>query len=99
MDLDAIETRISQASQRPWRRHGADVEDARGNRILVGRDGDSVVREQADRDAELVAHAPSDLAELVDEVHRLRAELRAREEGAVHGSYMPSNYAPSFDED
>jgi hypothetical protein len=99
MDLDAIEARMARTSARPWYRHGANIDDAGGNRIFDGRDGDAEVRQQADRDAEMVAHAPTDVAELIDEVRRLRTELHAREQGNVHGSHMPSNYAASFDED
>jgi hypothetical protein len=67
MDLEAIAARLAKASAGPWRRHGADVfaADSSGTPILVGRDGSPELRGQSDADAEFVAHARSDLEELV----------------------------------
>ncbi len=38
--------------------------------LVRGRDGSAVVRGQADADAEFIAHAPSDIAALIDFVQQ-----------------------------
>jgi len=75
LDVESIARRLAQATAGPWQRHGADVHSADGLRLFVGRDGSAELRAQADRDAEFVAHAATDIATLLDEVARLHAEL------------------------
>ncbi|MDB5066492.1 MAG: hypothetical protein JWM18_2926, partial [Chloroflexi bacterium] len=75
LDTAAIEERLRQVTPGRWARHGCDVwaEDGGGPALFVTpreRDSSSQRREQADRDAEFVAHAP-------DDVRALLAELRA----------------------
>jgi hypothetical protein len=65
MDLEAIRRRLDGASPGPWARHGCDVHAA-GSVILRGLDAGSQAREQADRDAEFVAHARQDVAALLE---------------------------------
>lgn len=72
MDLESIAARLAEATTGPWQRHGADVH-AQAGLLFTGNDGSSEVRQQADADAEFVAHAPTDIAALLDEVNRLRA--------------------------
>lgn len=74
-DVDKIARRLAQATPGPWQRHGADVHAADGTRLFKGLDGSAEARAQGDRDADLVAHAPADIAVLLDEVSRLRSEL------------------------
>ena len=77
MDYEAIAARLAEASPAPWHRHGADVyaTDGLETPILVGRDGSSEIRRQSDADAEFVAHARTDLSEL----------LRAHEQAGAFG--------------
>jgi hypothetical protein len=72
IDIEAITARLSEATSGPWHRHGADVHGGVGV-LFTGNDGSSEVRQQADADAEFVAHAPADIAALLDEIARLRA--------------------------
>jgi hypothetical protein len=67
VDYEAIAARLAKASPAPWHRHGADVHatDDLDTPILVGRDGSSEIRRQSDADAEFVAHARTDLEELL----------------------------------
>lgn len=66
-DLDAIRARLHAITPGRWVRHGADVHAAdEPTPLLRGRDGDPDVRAQSDADAEFVAHAPADLAALLD---------------------------------
>ncbi len=83
MDYEAISARLAKASLAPWHRHGADVyaTDDLGTPILVGRDGSSEIRRQSDADAEFVAHARTDLEEL------LRADDHARGQGQPGASF------------
>jgi Domain of unknown function (DUF4177) len=69
MDYDAIAARLAKASPGPWHRHGADVyaTDGLDTPILVGRDGSPEIRSQSDADAEFVAHARTDLEEVLHE--------------------------------
>ena len=68
MDTDAIRRRMTEASPGPWARHGSDVRS--GDQLLFrGRDGSAEVRQQANRDAEFVAHAREDIAALLDAVN------------------------------
>src|SRR4051794_26294879 len=64
VDLEAVRRRLDSATGGPWERHGCDVY-AGGDRLLRGRDGSSAERQQADRDAEFVAHARDDITELL----------------------------------
>ena len=66
MDIEAITARLAKASPGPWRRHGADVyADDLDTPILAGRDGSPDLRCQGDADAEFVAHARTDLEEML----------------------------------
>ncbi len=67
MDFEALAARLAEASPGPWRRHGADVyaADNSGTPILLGRDGSSEIRHPSDADADFVAHARTDLEELM----------------------------------
>lgn len=80
LDLDAIRRRAAAASPAPWTRHGADVHgsDGASGPLFVGRDGTSAVREQADRDAEFVARARTDVVALLDELDRLADKIDGR---------------------
>ncbi|MHA3701798.1 hypothetical protein ACXR2U_06405 [Jatrophihabitans sp. YIM 134969] len=65
-DIDWIRARAVAATGGPWRRHGADVwVDDSSVPLFTGRDGDASAREQADRDAEFVAHARDDVLTLL----------------------------------
>jgi hypothetical protein len=64
LDLDAIRRRVHAATPGPWQRHGCDVWAADG-RLLRGRDVDALSRNQADHDAEFVAHARHDVLALL----------------------------------
>jgi hypothetical protein len=75
--LDQILARLDAADQHSWHRHGADIRDGTGAFVFRGRDGGSEVRQQADRDAELVAHCRQDLRDLIEEVRSLREALDA----------------------
>jgi len=86
--LDQILVRLDAADQQPWHRHGADVRDGSGAVVFRGRDGGSEVREQADRDAELIVHCRQDLRDLIDEVRSLREAL---ESGQVHDAGAPAS--------
>lgn len=75
VDLDAIKARISRAKSGPWL-----LADPTTGEIYAGdvHDWDSpnwkyVGTVNDDADADLIAHAPTDLATLVGEVERLRA--------------------------
>lgn len=72
MDVEAIRQRLAEATPGPWARHGCDVHGG-GAVLLRGRDGSAEIRAQADRDADFVAHAHSDIAALLDVVDRLTA--------------------------
>ncbi|MDP9392498.1 MAG: hypothetical protein M3P89_14290 [Actinomycetota bacterium] len=71
VDVAAIRARLSAITEGPWSRHGSDVY-APGDQVPLvrGRDGSAVVRGQADADAEFIAHAPSDIAALIDFVQQ-----------------------------
>jgi hypothetical protein len=77
VDVDAVRSRLNAADQQSWYRHGADVRTGAGTVVFLGRDGGAGVREQADRDAELVVHCREDLRALIEEVEALRAVLAA----------------------
>lgn len=71
VDIAAIRARLSAITEGPWSRHGSDVYAPGDQMPLVrGRDGSAVVRAQADADAEFIAHAPSDIATLIDFVQQ-----------------------------
>ncbi len=64
--IEHIRARAAAASAGPWRRHGADVwVDGSPQPLLRGRDGSGESREQADADAEFVAHAREDIVSLL----------------------------------
>jgi flavin-dependent dehydrogenase len=77
IDLEAIKARLSAATPGPWRRDGNHRAKVRGG------DGDTLTRvvpESSDEpwsptdeaNADLIAHAPGDIAALIAEVERLR---------------------------
>jgi hypothetical protein len=75
-DIAAIEARLGQVTPGPWRRHGCDVwSDADPDQPLMvtprSRDSSSAAREQADRDAEFIAHAVEDVKALLGEIRAL----------------------------
>lgn len=84
--LDEIRARLAAATPGPWKNTGTgvnqdaewwySVEDA-GGEWVYDRAGVYACREQ---DADFIAHAPTDMAYLLDEVARLLAELRAARE-------------------
>jgi hypothetical protein len=88
MDFEAIAARLANASPGPWHRHGADVYagDDRGTPMLVGRDGSPDLRRQSDADAEFVAHARTDLEEMV----------RAHDQTSGHDQPGPSAWEYKF---
>jgi hypothetical protein len=65
-DLEQVRARAVAASEGPWQRHGSDVWAAGSSTALfTGRDGSAEVRQQADADAEFVAHARQDVVDLL----------------------------------
>jgi hypothetical protein len=57
---------VTAASEGPWQRHGSDVWAADSSTpLFVGRDGSAEARQQADADAEFVAHARQDVVDLL----------------------------------
>ena len=71
--LAEIRARLDAATPGPWR--AADWDDARGIRVVVGefpRDPYTLALAERDHDARFIAHAPTDIAWLLDEVARLR---------------------------
>jgi hypothetical protein len=76
LDVTQIRRRLADASAGPWQRHGADVHGP-GGLLFTGRDGSAEVRAQADRDAEFLAHARSDVAALLEELDRLQDDRPA----------------------
>ena len=65
-EVEQIRARAMAASPGPWRRHGADVwAEGSSTPLFTGRDESSAVREQADADAEFVAHAREDVLSLL----------------------------------
>lgn len=77
-ELAAIEARLKAATPGPWTRDGV---AARGEWVVVLANGERVATmyEMAEpnsdaRNGDLIAHAPTDLAALVEEVRRLKAE-------------------------
>jgi len=82
IDLEPIKARLANvATPPPWKAYGP---DALG-RTFVNREGatldhaaiiaDTGGGNRAARDADLIAHAPTDLAALIAEVERLRGQL------------------------
>ena len=84
IDLDAIKARLAAATPGPWR-HGPETDAKVGNVVDFGppptapfavlycadtRDA----RAQRLHDADLIAHAPTDIAALIAEVEALRSE-------------------------
>lgn len=65
-DVEQIRARVAAASDGPWQRHGSDVWTADSAKpLFTGRDGSAQAREQADADAEFVAHARHDVTALL----------------------------------
>jgi len=92
LDLEAIKARIAKATPGPWewsirpKRHMlVSPLSARGFLTVLETQGDVEAdypcAKDADRD--LIQHAPTDLAALVAEVERLRAELTAESTAVV----------------
>ena len=94
IDLDAIEARLAAATPGPWDTDGTtvwayvivpDPRDQTGQTPIQDRE---LVAQSGGADADLIAHAPTDLAALVAEVRALRAVAKAA------GEYLraPSTY-------
>ena len=98
-DLDAIEARLALATQGPWRVKEQDAKQIHRGTVQVEENGRAieVIAEcycgaydgHGLRNADLIAHAPEDLAALIEEVRYLRGEraavvawLRERQEAA-----------------
>ena len=80
LDLEPIKERLAAATPGPWK---AKEDSWDGYSVVIDDSGPgvSIIAEQIGQgedegrgDAEMIAHAPSDLAALVAEVERLRAE-------------------------
>jgi hypothetical protein len=70
VDVDSIHARLNAITPGTWRRHGGDI-FAGGDQttpLLRGRVRTAEVRAQSDADAEFVAHAPADIAALLDQL-------------------------------
>lgn len=81
LDLDALKARLAAATQGPWRRdgnHRAKVRGADGDTLarVVPESSDEPWSATDEANADLIAHAPGDLAALVAEVERLRDLVR-----------------------
>ena len=86
-DLDAIEARLAFATQGPWRVKEQDPKQIHRGTVQVQEDGRGieVIAEcycgaydgHGLRNADLIAHAPTDLAALIEEVRYLRGERAA----------------------
>lgn len=83
LDLKPIEARLAAASEGPWQAEQEQL-GARSKPVhiiwskahVVARCG-SIGMPKAQEDTDLIAHAPTDLAALIQEVERLRAAIRA----------------------
>ncbi|MGW7786008.1 hypothetical protein [Streptomyces tricolor] len=78
LDLDAIRDRLDAATEGPWQR-SEDYSD------ILTPEGDHLASYFKAADGELIAHAPEDIARLLAEVRRLRAELAAERERYTAG--------------
>lgn len=86
-DLDAIEARLALATQGPWRVKEQDAKQIHRGTVQVEENGRAieVIAEcycgaydgHGLRNADLIAHAPEDLAALIEEVRYLRGERAA----------------------
>ena len=86
-DLDAIEARLALATQGPWRVKEQDAKQIHRGTVQVEENGRAieVIAEcycgaydgHGLRNADLIAHAPEDLAALIEEVRYLREERAA----------------------
>ena len=92
LDLDPIKARLAAATPGPWRwsrveswGHVAKLHDIHFLPNLASLS--STQQDQAD--ADLIAHAPSDLAALVAEVERLRAAIKTHERNGRRMSNNP----------
>lgn len=79
--LEAIRARLAAATPGPWTLpyHDGALAGPHGASLL-GLDVDGMAIVWARADAELIAHAPADIAALLAEVERLRAEVAERVE-------------------
>jgi hypothetical protein len=87
--LDELKARRAAISPAPWKLQGHPSETT----MVYDAEGDSVVYNEGspnERDAEFIAHAPSDIDRLIAEVERLRQEVNERD-GALH-------YPPTYPE-
>ena len=65
-DLEQVRARALAASAGPWQRHGSDVWTPDSSTpLFTGRDGSAETRQQADADAEFVAHVRQDVLDLL----------------------------------
>ena len=76
-----IRERLENAADTPWAASGFDVKDTDGGSIIEVVDNEAEF--MCDCDATFVANAPQDIADLLDEVERLRGMLLVVSEHAV----------------
>ena len=95
LDLEAIKARVAKATPGPWewriwaRRHILQHHDGpKASHVVLETQGDAGAEypcaSEADRD--LIQNAPADLAALIAEIDRLRAEVEAERSEAI--SYL-----------
>ena len=87
LDLDAIEARLARATPGPWLVKDQDPKQIHRGTVQVQEDGRGVeviaecycgaYEGHGLRNADLIAHAPEDLAALLEEVRYLRGERAA----------------------
>lgn len=92
-DLEPIRGRVDRATKGPWVRRGTQVSTPDG--WFVATTDDDVAESSAiPHDAELIAHAPTDLRDLIAEVERLReAEAIANRKFGICVSQFHKNEA------
>lgn len=91
LDLDPIRERVNKATPGPWVRCGMQVSTLDG--WFVATTDDDVAEGSAiPHDAELIAHAPTDLRDLIAEVGRLRAQVER-----VRATLDPADADPLHD--
>ena len=89
LDLDPIRARLAAATPGPWERMPAEVSDTRPADCYDVWGGDDWLCASVHHtNADLIAHAPADLAALVAEVERLRETVQR-----VREMHQPRPYA------
>lgn len=88
LDLQPIKARLAAATPGPWEPAELQGQSRRNSFFSVAVVGRREVRagipcqaQPDERDADLIANAPTDLAALVAEVERLRGAIKAHQEG------------------